>query len=107
MILYDLERIFRSIIKVTLTDELKILDDNIKGNQDRYNLDREAPNISAWSPKNLDKCEYLTGEDFGYKPGVVGQAKVDYFRLGTVFNRELDKNDKKERLLKRLKSIAR
>ena len=47
MILYDLERIFRSIIKITLTDELKILDNNIKANQDQYNLDREAPRISA------------------------------------------------------------
>ena len=107
MILYDLERIFRSIIKITLTDELKILDNNIKANQDQYNLDREAPRISAWSPINLDKCEYMTGEDFGYKPGVVEEAKDDYSRLGTVFNREVDENDKKERLLKRPKSLAR
>ena len=44
-----------------LTDELKILDDKIKANQDQYNLDREAAKISALVSKELDKYEYLTG----------------------------------------------
>ena len=35
-----------------LTDELKILDDKIKANQARYDLDREAAEISALSYKN-------------------------------------------------------
>ena len=34
---------------MTLTDELKILDDNIKANQAQYNLDKEAAKISALS----------------------------------------------------------
>ena len=32
---------------MTLTDELKILDDKIKANQAQYDLDREAAKISA------------------------------------------------------------
>ena len=56
---------------MTLTDELKILDDKIKKNQAQYDLDREAAEISALSLKELDKYEYLTGEDLGYKPGLV------------------------------------
>ena len=32
---------------MTLTNELKILDDNIKGNQAQHDLDREATKISA------------------------------------------------------------
>ena len=48
---------------MTLTDELKILDDKIKANQAQYNLGREAAKISALSYKELDKYEYLTGED--------------------------------------------
>ena len=56
---------------MTLTDELKILDDKIKTNQAQYDLDREAAEISALSLKELDKYEYLTGEDLGYKPGLV------------------------------------
>ena len=54
---------------MTLTDELKILDDMIKSNQSQYDLVREAAKISALSYKELDKYEYLTGEDLGYKPG--------------------------------------
>ena len=48
---------------MTLTDELKILDDEIKANQAQYDLDREATKISALSSKELDKYEYLTSED--------------------------------------------
>ena len=60
---------------MTLTDELKILDNKIKSNQAQYDLDREAAKISALSSKELDKYEYLTGEDLGYKPRVVQEAK--------------------------------
>ena len=46
-------------------------------NQSQYDLDREAATISALPSNELDKYEYLTGEDLGYKPGVVEQAKLD------------------------------
>ena len=39
--------------KMTLTDELKILDDKIKANQAQYDLGREAAKISALSSKDL------------------------------------------------------
>ena len=48
---------------MTLTNELKIVEDKIKANQAPYDLDREATKISALLSKELDKYEYLTGED--------------------------------------------
>ena len=46
---------------MTLTDELKILEDKIKANQFQYDLGREAAKISALSSKDLlEKYEYLT-----------------------------------------------
>ena len=57
------------------------------------------------SSGNLDKYEYLTGEDLNYKPNTVDQAKFDYSTLSKVFNKGLKEEDKKERLLKRLKNI--
>ena len=57
------------------------------------------------SSENLDKYEYLTGEDLGYKPSVVEKAKFEYSPLGRVFNRGLKDEDKKERLVKRVKNI--
>ena len=73
-------------------------------NEAQYNLDRKAAKISALSSNNLDKYEYLTGEDLGLKPSTVEQAKFEYSPLGKIFNKGLDKSDKKG-LLKRLKNI--
>ena len=56
---------------MTLTDELKILDDKIETNQSQYDSDREAAKISALAPKELDKYGYLTAEDLGYKVDVI------------------------------------
>ena len=86
----------RFIIKMTLTDEINILADKIKANQAQYNLDREAAKISALSSGELEKNEYLTGEDLWYKPGVVEQNRFEYSPLGNVFNKKLEKDDKRE-----------
>ena len=78
-----------------LTDELKILNDNIKTNQAQYELSRGAAKISALSSKNLDKYEYLTGEDLGCKPSVVEKAKFEYYPLDMVLtNNTIRKTNK-------------
>ena len=53
----------------------------------------------------MEKYEYLTGEDLGYESGVSEQTKFEYYPLSKVFNKVLEKEDKKEGLLKRLKNI--
>ena len=90
---------------MTTTDQIKILNRTIMQNEAQYDLDRKAGKISALSSNNLDKYEYLTGQDLGLKPSTVDQAKFEYFPLGKIFNKRLDKNDKKEGLFKRLKNI--
>ena len=74
-------------------------------NEAQYDLDRKAAKISALSSNNLDKYEYLTGEDLGLKPSTVEQAKFEYSPLGKIFNKGLSKDDKKEGLFKRLENI--
>ena len=74
-------------------------------NEAQYDLDRKAAKISALSSNNLDKYEYLTGEDLGLKPNTIEQARFEYSPLGKSFNKGLDKDDKKERLLKKLENI--
>ena len=74
-------------------------------NEEQYDLDRKAAKISALSSNNLDKYEYLTGEDLGLKPNTIEQARFEYSPLGKIFNKGLDKDDKKEGLFKRLKNI--
>ena len=90
---------------MTITDQIKILNRKIMQNEAQYDLDRKAAKISALSSNNLDKYEYLTGEDLGLKPSIVEQAKFEYSPLGKIFNKELDKDDQKEGLFKRLKNI--
>ena len=84
-----------NLIKMTVTDHLKILDDKIKANQSQYDLSREEAKISALSSKNLlDKYEYLTGEDLGYKPNVFEKAKFEYSPLGmTLINNTKSKTN--------------
>ena len=74
-------------------------------NEAQYDLDRKAAKISALSSNNLDKYEYLTGEDLGLKPSTVEQAKFEYSPLGKIFNKGLSEDDKKEGFFKRLKNI--
>ena len=50
---------------MTLTDELKNVDDNIEANQAQCDIDRETSKIPALSSKELKKYEYLTDEDLG------------------------------------------
>ena len=89
---------------MTLTEQVKNLDDKIKANKAQYDLDREAGKISALSSGELEKYEYLTGEDLGYKPDIIQKAKFEYLPLGKVFNIGLVESDKKEGLLKGLKN---
>ena len=90
---------------MTVTDQIKILDRKIMQNEAQYDLDRKAAKISALSSNNLDKYEYLTGEDLGLKPSTIEQTKFEYSLLGKIFNRELDQDDTREDSFKRLRNI--
>ena len=90
---------------MTITDQIKILNRKIMQNEAQYDLDRKAAKISALSSNNMDKYEYLTGENLGLKPSTVEQAKFEYSPLGEIFNKGLSKDDKREGLFKRLENV--
>ena len=90
---------------MTRKEQVKILDDKIEANNAQYNLDRMNAEISAYSSGDLPKSEDLTKKDLGYKPAAFEQAKFEYSPLGKVFTDGLDKSNRKEGLLKRLKNI--
>ena len=90
---------------MTIKEQIKILDNKIRSNQAQYDLDKQNAKISALSSGEVNKYEYLTGEDLGYKPDVVQKAKFEYSPLGQVFNEELKTDEKQVGLLKRLKNI--
>ena len=93
---------------MTINDQIKTLNKKIMQNEAQYDLDREAATISALSSNNLDKYEYLTGEDFVLKPSTIEQTRFEYSPLGNIFNKGLDKDDKDDKddgLFKRLENM--
>ena len=90
---------------MNINEQIRTLDNIIRSNQSQHDLDRQNAKISALSSGKLDKYEYLTGEDLGYKPDVVQKAKFEYSPLGQVFNKGLETDEKQVGLLKRLKNI--
>ena len=81
---------------MTLTDELRILDDKIKVNQAQYDLDREAAKISALSSKDLlEKYKHLIGEDLGHRPSVLQKTKFEYSPLGMSLSKSFKKDNVK------------
>ena len=68
---------------MTVKDQVKILDRKIKQNRADYDLYRTAAEVSALSSGQLDKYEYLTKKDLGYKPDPLQKAKFEYSLLGS------------------------
>ena len=97
--------IAKQCIKMTITDQIKILGRKIIQNEAQYDLDRKAAKVSAFSSNNLDKYEYLTGEGLGLRPSTIEQTKFEYSPLGKIFNKGLSKDNQKDGLFKRLKNI--
>ena len=64
-----------------IKEQIKILDNKIKQNQADYDSYRQNAKLSALSNGKLDKYEYLTGEDVGYKIDVVQKARFEYIYL--------------------------
>ena len=92
-------------MKLAVVDQIKILAKGMKQNEAQYDLDRKAAKICVLSSKNLDKYEYVNGEDLSYKPSTVEKAKLNYSPWSKSFNKGLKEEDKKEGLLRRLKNI--
>ena len=90
---------------MTKFDQIKILDNQIKANKAQYMLHRKNTEISVKSSGELDKYEYLAGEDLDYKPDALTQAKFEYSPLGKTLTFGSTKEDKKQGLLKRLANI--
>ena len=67
---------------MVINEQVKILDNKIRSNQAQYDLDRQNAKISALCNGELDKYEYSTVEDLGYKPDVVQKEKLEYSPLG-------------------------
>ena len=78
---------------MTVTDQIEILNRKIMQHEAQYGLDWKTVKISVLSSNNLDKYEYLTGEDLGLKPSTVEQTKFEYSLLDKIFNKGLEEDE--------------
>ena len=66
------------------------IDDKIRNEKLQYDINREAPKISALSSGKINKYEHLTGEEIfpSNQRKIIGQAKFTYFPLGKAFEKQ-------------------
>ena len=87
-----------------VADQIKFLDRKIKQNKAQYDLGRKPTKMSTLSSGNLNKYEYLTGEDLDHKASTVDKARFKYFPLSKILN-GFKRRKEKEGSLKILKNI--
>ena len=65
------------------------IDDQIRDEKLRYDINREAAKISALPAGKIDKYEYLTGEKIfpSNQQQIIAQAKVTYSPIGKAFKK--------------------
>ena len=70
------------------------IDDNVKDEKLQYDINREAEKISALSSGQIDKYEYLTGEEIltSDQSRIIEQAKFTYSSLGKVIEKQNKNN---------------
>ena len=51
------------MIKMSISENIKTIDNKIKLNKAQYNLNRKTAKISALSSGNISKYEFFTGKD--------------------------------------------
>ena len=66
------------------------INDQIRDEKLRYDINREAAKISALSSGKIHKYEYLTGEDIlpSNQQQIIEQAKFTYSPLGKAFEKQ-------------------
>ena len=88
------------------------INDQIRDEKQRYDINREAAKISALSSGKIHKYEYLTGEDIlpSNQQQMIEQARFNYSPLGKAFEKQAktieDQGQKQINALKVLKPKA-
>ena len=67
------------------------IEDQIKDEKLKYDINREAAKISALSSGKIDKYEYLTGEEIlpSNQQQIIQQAKFNYSPLGKALEKQI------------------
>ena len=86
------------------------IENQIKDEKRQYDVNREAPKISALSSGKIDKYEYLTGEKIlpSNQQQIIEQTKFTYSPLGNAFEKQIqtikDQGEKKKKQFEIIKN---
>ena len=89
------------------------INDQIRDEKLKYDINREAAKISSLSSGKIDKYEYLTGEEIfpSNQKQIIEQAKFTYSPLGKAFEKQIktieDQGEKQVKALEDLKSKSK
>ena len=78
---------------MTKKEQLKVLNNKINANRADFNLNHQTAKTSALATGDLDKYEYLTGEETNYRSNPVERKRFEYSPLGKVFNKGLENKE--------------
>ena len=86
------------------------IDDQIRDKKLQYDINREAPKISALSSGKIDKYEYLTGKEMlpSNQQKIIEQAKFTYSPIGKAFEKQTKKiKDQWQKQVEALKYLTK
>ena len=84
------------------------INDQIRDEKLKYDINRKAAKTSALSSGKIDKYEYLTGQVIlpSNQQQVIGTAKFTYFSLGKMFKKQIKTiEDQGEQQIKALEDL--
>ena len=87
------------------------IEDQIRDEKLQYDINRQAPKISALSSGKIDKYEYLNGEEIlpSNQQQIIEQAKFTYSHLGKAFEKQTraikDQGDKQIKAIQHKRPI--
>ena len=93
---------------MSISEEIKIIDNKIEQNKAQYNLDGQTAKIAALSSGNVSKYEFLTGKDVLSEKDLLEKAaalkRFEYSPFGKAFEKLTNVIKNRQRLLTRKKT---
>ena len=93
---------------MSISQEIKIINNKIEQNKAQYNLDGQTAKIAALSSGNVSKYEFLTGKDVLSEKDLLEKAaalkRFEYSPFGKAFEKLTNVIKNRQRLLTRKKT---
>ena len=91
---------------MTIIEKIKTIDNKIKQNKAQFDLDRQIPNISALSSRNVSKYEFLMAKMFFTRKDLLEKAaavkRLEYSPLDSELKKQTDIDKKQHQRLDKL-----